>query len=455
MTTFRMITSSRGTEGSAMESAHKTVRPSKVEISGPENGYDGYFKLEKYEVTHERFDGSMSRKQTIEVFERGDAVSVLLVDPDNDELFLVEQFRLPARLRGGSGWLIEPPAGVIRKDEAPQDCIRREIIEETGYQVTELTEIARFFTSPGGTTERIFLFYAEVRATDKKGSGGGVLRDGEDIRIQRIKIDEFFAKLARREFEDAKLIIAGQWLQGERAKLPAEKLPTVSHTFDFRLRGTEKVVGYKTGSIIAVTDVDVWVNPTDCDMLMDPFRGRSVSAAIRLHGAEKYEDSGRIKDDTIAKALSERLDPRGFVRPKTVVDTIAGALERTHNVKRIFHVAVVPGAMGKFEKEEGPDTLERCVGNVLASIDSKNGGFFGGTVYESVLFPILGTGQGGYFNRDVIPRLAQRAIQYFKENPRSRLCKIYFCAYTQSDRDILENVLSACSKAPDGDLEKI
>src|SRR5262249_59792521 len=99
---------------SIMTSSPNSVRPFKVEIAGPQPGYDGFFKLEKYRVRHERFDGGMSEEQTLEVFERGDAVAVLLVDPDEEEVFLVEQFRLPTRLRGGSGWILEPPAGLVR-----------------------------------------------------------------------------------------------------------------------------------------------------------------------------------------------------------------------------------------------------------------------------------------------------------------------------------------------------
>ena len=93
----------------------------------------------------------------------------------------------------------------------------------------------------------------------------------------------------------------------------------------------------------------MWVNPTDCDMLLDPFppRGRSVSAAIRQGGATKYDGSERIREDTIAKALASEVGSRGFVRPTWVVDTIAGALEQTNSVQRIFHVAVVPGAIGR------------------------------------------------------------------------------------------------------------
>src|SRR5262245_14824782 len=135
-----------------MNQSLKPVRPFKVEIAGPELGYDGFFKLEKYRVRHERFDGRLGDERTLEVFERGDAVAVLLLDPDEEEVFLVEQFRLPTRLRGGSGWILEPPAGMIRPGESPQDCIRREVIEETGYQLTELAEIDRFFCSPGGST---------------------------------------------------------------------------------------------------------------------------------------------------------------------------------------------------------------------------------------------------------------------------------------------------------------
>ena len=424
-----------------MSDSERTARPFKIEFNPPDTVYKGFFQIDRYRVKHERYDGRMSDEQTLEVFERGDSVAVLMVDPDEEVVFLVEQFRLPTHVRGGNGWILEPPAGMIRKDESPADCVRREVIEETGYQVTELTLIARFFVSPGGATERVFLYYAEVRVPSKAGAGGGLAKDGEDIRVETMKLDDFFAVFARGGFEDAKLIIAAQWLQAKRTRLPAEKLASASRTFDFQLEDSDKIVGYKTGSITAVTDVDVWVNPTDTDMILDPFRGRSVSAAIRASGAERFANSDRVREDTIADALRRELNSRSFVAPATVVDTVPGALERTHNVKRVFHVAVVPGAIGK-DLVAQAETLELCVERVLEGIDRNNRGrMLSGSVYKSVLFPILGTGQGGFFNRDVVPRLVAKAIQYFKDNPKSKLNKIYFCAYSFSDREILEQVL--------------
>ena len=180
------------------------VQPIKVELSGPRRVYDGFLKLDSYEVSHERFDGRMSEKRSLEVMERGDAASVILVDPDEEDVFLVEQFRLPIRLRGGSGWLLETAAGMIRAGETPQECLRREVIEETGYQVTELEEIAPLLRL-ARRHHGAHLPLLRGGAGDRQArEGGGVVKDGENIRIERMKIEEFFAKLDRREFEDAK-----------------------------------------------------------------------------------------------------------------------------------------------------------------------------------------------------------------------------------------------------------
>ena len=420
----------------------KSTHPSKVEKAAPLRVYDGFFKIDKYNVRHELFSGSMGGEQTIEVFERGDAVAALLFDPIAEEVILVNQFRLPTMVRGaGTGWLIETAAGMIQPGESPEACLRREVIEEVGYQLTELSEIARFFSSPGGTSERIYLYYAEIRTADKVGEGGGKPFEGEDIRIERLKLETFFQKLLNREFEDPKLIIAGQWLKSRRANLPAEPSDLVSHTVEYGITGTNNIIGYKTGNIIAVKDVDVWVNPEDTDMTMDRLNGRSVSATIRYHGAEKFGDNRRVKTDTIANAVREQCR-HNFVRLTTVVDTTAGELQRTNNVERIFHVAVVPGSFGEGLNPR-PETLDACMDRVLEEIEKKNRGFFSRANYRSVLIPILGTGQGRFFTKDVAPRLVQRALKFFEENTSARLKKIYFCAYSSGDREMLEEILRA------------
>src|SRR5208337_1003205 len=66
------------------------------------------------------------------------------------------------------------------------------------------------------------VFFAEVRTTQKVTEGGGLKADGEDIEIVEFDVDDFFKKLTGGEFEDPKLIIAGQWFMAQRGNLRAE-----------------------------------------------------------------------------------------------------------------------------------------------------------------------------------------------------------------------------------------
>ncbi len=150
-------------------------------------------------MSYEQFDGGMSPERPILVLERGDAVGALLYDPERRKVIAVRQFRLPAREKGqGRGWMVEAVAGMIPETadglhaETPLQCLIREVHEETGYQLTQATPICTFFSSPGGSTERIYLFYAEVRTTQKLAEGGGVKDDGEDIETVEYDIADFF-----------------------------------------------------------------------------------------------------------------------------------------------------------------------------------------------------------------------------------------------------------------------
>lgn len=394
---------------------------------------DDFFKVDEVRLTHERFDGSMSEEQRRLVFERGDAAAGLLVDPDRRKVILINQFRLPTRDKiAGGGWILETAAGMIRDGETPEACLIREVYEETGYQLTKADPVATFYASPGGSTERIFLYCADIRRTDKTGAGGGTPRDGEDIELVEIDLEDFFARLAAREFADAKIIIAGQWLRDRRAKMPAEADPDKSRTYSFSLDGNDKIIGIKTGNILAVHDVEVWANSENTDMMMDRFFGRSVSATIRSFGAKKHENGVSIERDTIGEELQAEMGRRRFVMPGTVLQTSAGELARRNSVKRIFHVASVQGCIGT-GLSTTLDTLKTCVDNLLvAASDGK---------YRSILVPMLASGQGGFLVRDVAPRLVSRAVAYFQKNPKSRLCEIYFLAYSIGDKELLEDAM--------------
>jgi len=180
--------------------------------------FDDFFKIDEFLVSHERIDGTMSAGQKRLVFERGDAVAVLLLNVDMKSVVLVEQFRVAVsvgRRRDDQstpdGWIIETVAGVIDANEAPEAAAIRETFEETGYQIREPRLISKFFTSPGGASERVFLYFAEVTDTNRIGKGGGI--GDEDIKVVQLAIDELFDRLAHGSIEDSKLLIGAYWLQ--------------------------------------------------------------------------------------------------------------------------------------------------------------------------------------------------------------------------------------------------
>ena len=406
-------------------------QPTKVEIRGSRRLLDGFFKIDEVELTHELFNGEMSPPMKRLIFDRGDAVAALLFDPDRHKMILVNQFRLPTReMSRNHGWILETMAGMVKPDESPEACLIREVKEETGYQIKEFTQVATFYSSPGGSTERIFLFFAEVRQTDKVAEGGGLARDVEDIEIVELDADEFYRKLQAHEFEDPKIIIAGQWFHGQLGKLTSELGKSTSRTFKFRMKkAPDQIIGIKTGDILATTDVDVWVNSENTDMMMDRFFGRSVSATIRKAGAKKNASGTTIVEDTIGKALAGELNGRGFVAPTTVIATDPGELKHSNNVQRIFHVATVQGAIGG-GLTTTIETIEQGVDRVLKEINLRR-------KYQSVLIPLLAAGQGGLVAGTVAPRIIDRAVRFFSENPGSKLKEIYLLAYLIAEQEIL------------------
>ncbi|MCU0511446.1 MAG: NUDIX hydrolase [Anaerolineae bacterium] len=129
-----------------------------------------FFRIQEARLTHELDDGRMSAELVRLNFERGDSVAALVHDVAAGTLLFTEQFRYPAYTKG-SGWLLEVPAGTVEAGEAPEATLRREIEEEIGYTLHSVQHISTFFLSPGGTSERIHLYYAGVTAQDKTGPG--------------------------------------------------------------------------------------------------------------------------------------------------------------------------------------------------------------------------------------------------------------------------------------------
>lgn len=172
---------------------------------------DAFFKVDEAQVSYERYDGSMTPAVPRLVFERGDSAAAVVYHRDSRCVLLTEQFRFPT-LDKGPGWILEAPAGMISPGEQPDHAMRRELEEEIGYRVEAMRPIAMFYVSPGGSSERIWLYYAEVSESARVSAGGGNPGETEDIRIVPVPLAEVGTRLAQGEFVDAKTIIGLQWL---------------------------------------------------------------------------------------------------------------------------------------------------------------------------------------------------------------------------------------------------
>ena len=172
---------------------------------------DAFFKVDEAQVSYERYDGSMTPPVKRLVFERGDSAAAVVFNRETRSILLSEQFRFPT-LEKGPGWILEVPAGMVDSGEQPEATMRREIEEEIGYRVETLRPIARFYVSPGGSSERIWLYYAEVSELGRVSGGGGNPNEAEDIRVVSVPLDQVCNRLEEGGIMDAKTIIGLQWV---------------------------------------------------------------------------------------------------------------------------------------------------------------------------------------------------------------------------------------------------
>lgn len=180
-----------------------------VEVLRRRRIFDDFLKIDEGLLL---IDGQEQRRLSME---RGDAAAALVRRVDDDMLLLTRQFRFPT-VEKGSGWVIELAAGVVEDGEEPEECLRREIVEELGYEIDHLEPIARCFVSPGGSSERVFVFYVEVSESGRVGNGGGLADEGEHIEIVPLSVADLRSMVAARELDDAKTLLAAMWLLNRR-----------------------------------------------------------------------------------------------------------------------------------------------------------------------------------------------------------------------------------------------
>ncbi len=178
--------------------------------------YQGFFKVQKYEFDHALFAGGRSERVAREILERGDAVAVLPYDPNTDEVLLIEQIRIGAHGNSKSPWLLETIAGMCDGSTDFEDVAKREAMEEAGIKLDKLHRMLSYYSSPGGTTERLHLFAAMA---DLSNAGGvhGLASEHEDIRVHVLPLSDALMRLNSGEIDNAATVICLQWLALNKA----------------------------------------------------------------------------------------------------------------------------------------------------------------------------------------------------------------------------------------------
>ena len=189
-----------------------------VEILEREVCYQGFYRLDKLQLRHRQFAGDMGVPISREQFVRRDAVCVLPYDPQLDQVVLIEQFRIGALEKGANPWLLELVAGLIDKDEQPEEVARREAVEEADLTLGALWPISAYYPSPGGSDERVHLF---VGRCDSSNAGGvhGLAEEGEDIKVHVLSLADALQSVKDGRIDNAASIIALQWLALNRTEV--------------------------------------------------------------------------------------------------------------------------------------------------------------------------------------------------------------------------------------------
>ncbi|MBB6489554.1 NUDIX domain-containing protein [Rhizobium lusitanum] len=168
-----------------------------------------WYVLKKTIFSFLRKDGVWQR-QSRETYDRGNGATILLYDLERQKVLLTRQFRYPTFVNGHDDLLIEAPAGLL-DNASPEERIRAEVEEETGFRVSDVRQIFDAFMSPGSVTERLHFFIGAYSAEDQVSEGGGNVEEGEDIERLEPTIDEALQMIDDGRIRDGKTIMLLQY----------------------------------------------------------------------------------------------------------------------------------------------------------------------------------------------------------------------------------------------------
>lgn len=182
----------------------------------------GFLKIFKFELTHSLFAGGESAPLQRELMERGQSVAIALYDEVRETVVMVEQFRIGAIEGPASPWILEFPAGVVKAGEEDEDVAFRECAEEIGRRPEKLHKITNCFLSPGGSTERMTIFYGAIDSEGLNNTIKGLDCENEDIRVRVIDIDEALEMTKDGRICNASTILGLFWLANKSGRAVAQ-----------------------------------------------------------------------------------------------------------------------------------------------------------------------------------------------------------------------------------------
>lgn len=199
-----------------------------IRLAHADTVFHGFFRILRYRLQHRLFDGSWGPPLQRELFVRGDSVGVLLFDPLRDVVALARQFRIGCLDNPAGAWVWEVVAGMVKPGESMTGVAVREVEEETGILISEtaLLPISRYYSSPGGSDERLQLYCALCDLPHSVEGTYGLAEEGEDIQVRRFATASAFNAMLAGEINNAATIIALQWLHIHHEQLRRQAVTT-------------------------------------------------------------------------------------------------------------------------------------------------------------------------------------------------------------------------------------
>ncbi|MEP3210519.1 MAG: GDP-mannose pyrophosphatase NudK [Maribacter sp.] len=171
---------------------------------------NNWYTLNKFTFEYQKDDGSWETQER-EAYDRGNGAAILLYNKEKGTVVLTQQFRMPTFVNGNTdGMMIEACAGLLDGDK-PEDCIRKETEEETGYRIDNVEKVIETYMSPGSVTEILYLFIGEYEDQMKVSEGGGSEHETENIEVLEFRFEDALKMIASGEIKDAKTILLLQY----------------------------------------------------------------------------------------------------------------------------------------------------------------------------------------------------------------------------------------------------